>query len=109
MTKRRPWLIPLIVLASLLLAMALRWNVEASRVLDTGVVKWEKDRWTGRVWMTPYIVPKDLYTVSILASAPPEGGQNYAKRERDGLTVGWIIVTGSVGVWLIVALRKTLN
>lgn len=96
---RRLWAPPLILLVVLLLAFAFRWKVEATKSAGSGVVKWERDRWTARLWINVY----GRAAVKRLASPLPVGGEDYAKRERDQLTTGWLIAVAGTSVWLLVA------
>lgn len=98
---KRRWLLPVILLVVLFLALGFRWSIEASNTLNPGVVKWEKDRWTGRIWLK-------VYGPSFrerLVTPPPVEGEDYAKKERAWLTRGWVVATGGTAIWLLVSLR----
>lgn len=47
-------IIPALVLVLLLAAPLFRWETLASKTYDTGVVKWEKDKWSGSVVIRLY-------------------------------------------------------
>lgn len=49
--KYKKWMPPLIVIAALLLALVLRWHMEAYKNYDDGIVKYYRDTWTGNVWL----------------------------------------------------------
>lgn len=51
--KRLPK-IPTIIFLLLLLSLSFRWEVVASSTRGGEVRKWEKDRWTGSIWVNEY-------------------------------------------------------
>ena len=87
-------MIPLIVLVLLILLMVFRWDVQATKSYSWSVVKWEKDRWTGEVWLSRY---------------SPDGSEvtpTLHEEERIGpitiaLTVAWWVLVGADAIWLL--------
>lgn len=53
---KKPWVIPCVLLAALLLAWFFRWDYTASKTLDTAVLKWKTDRWTGQKWLEVHAI-----------------------------------------------------
>lgn len=52
MAKKYGW--PAIIMLALVLAMTFRYHIEATKTTDKTVLKWELDRWTGRLWLKTY-------------------------------------------------------
>lgn len=110
---RHRWVVLLIIFIFLLAAFAFRYNVEATKSVNEGVIKWEKDRWTGNVWVHCYLVTgKYTGKVTILSPAfdtdKPEYKEAYDKatRKRNLLTYGWFFSIGITIVWLAYELKR---
>jgi hypothetical protein len=53
-------MVPLVLLIALLLLMVFRWETIATKTVDSGVLKWERDRWTGDIWYSQYTYNKTI-------------------------------------------------
>lgn len=90
----RRYIIPLIILVILILLVAFRWDVQATKSYSWSVAKWEKDRWTGEVWLSRY---------------SPDGSEvtpTLHEEERIGpittaLTVAWWVLLAGDLAWLL--------
>jgi hypothetical protein len=92
---RKLTIVPLIIFVLLCSAWFFRWETVATKTYDSGVLKWDRDRWSGSTWA-------HLYSV--------EGN---AHKE---IEPGWLITTNATyiwigallidGVWLALAYRK---
>lgn len=94
MIYKRRWFIPLVIALVLLGAWFVRWDTVATKTYDTGVTKWEKDRWTGTIWMDVYVAQS-----SSKVSSGSEGATYIA-------TYIWEWALFIDGIWLALALRK---
>lgn len=133
MTRR--WLAPAVLLGLLLVAFAFRWDVEGKQTSGAGMVIWERDRWTGRVWSNvrgvsggqvaavDRLAGGDQSILNIIFPFPTEqrllardgavsleqvrkAQQAYALRERQVVTLGWFACTVAAAAWLILSLRS---
>lgn len=118
MLKRLAW--PAAILLVLMLSMAFRFNVEATKTYTNGVVKWERDRWTGRLWMKSY-GSKASETIVGEGNAPwkhlwavkktwSDGTSVLVDRvggmERQAYTYTWAGLVALNAVWLFYVWRK---
>lgn len=91
---------PLIIFALLISAIALRFNVEASKNNDIGVIQWERDRWTGDCWLKIYGVTNDgPANAMVLSSA---GNNEEALKLRSRLTLIWWGLVVADLLWLAI-------
>lgn len=91
---------PLVILALLISAMSLRYNVEASKTGDVGVIKWERDRWTGDCWLKIYGITKERPTNGMRLSS--EGDEDKAWQLRNRLTLIWWGLVVADLLWLTI-------
>lgn len=90
------WKKPLIFLLILLLVFMLRWDTEASKTSNDEVLKWERDRWTGDLWMNYYTPKGSGFILSSVERFVDAEGM------RKTLSDTWKMATGIVIVWLAV-------
>ena len=103
---KKVWLTPIIILALLFAAWALRWDYTATKTYDSGVVKWKIDRWTGQAWVELNIAKdwtiKDKPALPLLADDPWQKRQNVetAWKCAVGLSIFWLLYTIRIGPWI---------
>ena len=90
-------LIPIMIFILLIVAFAFRYNIEASKTESTGVIKWERDRWTGDLWLKAYVVDKDgVKDVVILSDSNGKDAsaedEKQAVNLKKSLTAIWSIL-----------------
>ncbi len=91
---KRPWIIPLVILALLVAAWTFRWDYGATKTLDSGVVKWKTDRWSGQGWREAYSLKSGQIEL------PDDQSYYYTNRV---LTTCWRVTFGASALWLIYA------
>lgn len=105
------WIIPVVILVVLIAAYAFRFNIEATKSIDTMVMKWECDRWTGDLWLKVYGVSK---TGGIAGMALADKGLGEKEQEREQkalhkrklLTYIWLALLIANSAWLVVVLIR---
>lgn len=114
-TFPRPWLTPLVVLIILLLAFAFRWDYNASKTYDWGVVKWKTDRWDGRKWAEVYeVMTSNGQSNSFVYEVPYDREGNLLKgdlrrsayKKRNLATAVWGTSVIGASIWLILVNRR---
>lgn len=114
---RYRWIVLLIIFIILLTAFAFRYNIEATKTVDHGIVKWEKDRWTGNVWVHYYVFAGNIRGGIMILSTDfdinkPEEREEYwdaygkAIRKRNLLTYVWCFTAGITAIWLACELKR---
>lgn len=102
--KRKRLFIPLVLLVIILLSSMFRWDIEATKTSDNLVLKWERDRWTGDLWLNVYSVkspgmilalPEQLWTVE---------KHEHALTKRRNLTKARNITAGVMVFWFVMEL-----
>lgn len=101
-----------ILLIVLILAGLSRWSVEAQSTSGGAVTKWQKDRWTGDVWLVRY--SGIGYSTEMLADLYSRGEatqeiNNQARQKRRAYTVAWRILLGLAGTWFTIEALKTTH
>ena len=101
MNKR--WIIPLVIIAVILLAGLFRYNIEATKTTDEGVIKWERDRWTGDLWVKVYGLRNSGRVIAVPEwteeqSAAIRRKEEYINLARDIILIGLIF-------WLLLELH----
>ena len=108
----KKWITPVIILAVLITGYALRFNIEASKTmpLEIGVVKWERDRWTGDLWVKFYGV-YETGSIARIGLAEKGLGEDEQKREQKALlkrkllTYIWLALLIANSAWLMIVLN----
>lgn len=103
---KRSWIIPLIVLILLALALAFRWDYNATKTYNDGVSKWKTDRWTRQGWI-------EVYSTNGVQGEAPTNAAAWAVADkpyiascwaaRKAWTTRWYAATGAALSWLFYA------
>ena len=104
--RGKRWVLPLVLLLVIVTASALRWDVEATKTYDTGVLKWERDRWTGDTWIKHY---GGWYAEATLALPPNALTQERVEKahvKMKTLSLARDILAGGMVLWLAVELLR---
>ena len=108
-----PVLLPLIVVIVLIILSLTRWTTVATKSYDWGVVKFERDRWTGQVFVSQY-----GYSYTQTLNREPDAAYDYDTQKWDShiasrilririiATVTWWILFVVAVIWLIIAWRR---
>lgn len=108
----KKWFLPLLILLILTGLGLTRWHYVASASSTSGgfvIVKFKKDRWTGRTWNEVYGISAatGAKATERLASPPPAEG---AENERDMLTYAYWANCALAAIWLWLAyFQPSLN
>lgn len=102
--RGKRWVLPLVLLLVIVTASALRWNEEASKTLEDGVLRWERDRWTGDLWLKGYLIKQS----GMVLAAPnvTEELNEKAMALKNNLTLARDILAGGMVLWLVVELIR---
>lgn len=105
---KRRWVIPLIVMVILLPLLIFRWEEVAFKTYTNSIAIFEKDRWTGQLYVSQYGGPDDtFYRI-------PEFAYDYSKKEWDidkaknifhkqkALTAAWWVLLAISAAWLLI-------
>lgn len=94
LTKLRPllknWIIPAVILCLILGACAFRYEQNASKSLDSYVIKWTTDRWTGDKWMTVY-GPEGVYETPLTGSNESWEMASNTMRAIAAIDITWLL------------------
>ncbi len=102
----RRWIIPLVILALLLTASVFRWQEMASKSIDDGVIKWERDRWTKDTWMNVYTIQQSGSKLAVPAQFYTEAKDEAARKKRDALSTSRDIAVGVMIIWLAIEIIR---
>ena len=102
--RGKRWVIPLVLLLVIVAASGLRWNEEASKTLEDGVLRWERDRWTRDLWVKGYYL--ELAGERLAVPDWTRSANERAWALRDNLTLARDILAGVTIFWLAVELLR---
>jgi len=92
-------MLPLIILAILILLMVFRWDAQATKTINTGVIKWKLDRWTGEYWAFVYSTQSGAFSIP---AGPEEDEEKIAiVKKTDVLNMLWLILFAGSVVWFV--------
>lgn len=101
--KRNSFCLLLLVIVA---ASCLRWDTEATKVIDHGVLKWERDRWTRDTWVTGYTVASTGMRLAVPADNWTQERQDAALQKLETVSTTRDILAGGMIIWLAVELLR---
>lgn len=102
--KRKRLFIPLLILVIILLSSMFRWDIEATKTTNNGVLKWEMDRWTGDLWVKYYSVKSSDTRLALPEQLWTAEKQEHALTKRRNLTKARNITAGVMVFWFVMEL-----
>lgn len=106
MIKNKRWLLPLVLLLVIVAASGLRWNQEATKTIDDGVIKWERDRWTGDLWLKGYTIGGSGVKLALRPSEWTEEKNDSAHSLMVALSRTRDILAGGMIFWMALELLR---
>ncbi len=109
------WIIPLVILVLLGTAWIFRWDYGATKTVDTGVIKWKVDRWTGQGWMEGYMFspesdnPELPPYINEIPIYPGVTDKDKAWKLRKQKSYIWIFATILTTGWLFTGYIKQIK
>lgn len=107
-----PILLPLIVVVILIILSLTRWTTVATKSHELGVLKFERDRWTGQVFVSQYGAAHLTFDKSPMEAYDHDAERwihhiaNRIMRIVTIATVTWWILFVIAVIWLIIAWRR---
>lgn len=102
--KRKRLFIPLLLLVIILLSSMFRWDIEATKTSDNLVLKWERDRWTGDLWVKFYSVKSSGMILALPEQLWAVEKHEHALTKRRNLTKARNITAGVMVFWFVMEL-----
>jgi hypothetical protein len=107
MDKRIRILVPLVIIIVLIILSLTRWTVLTTEKFYWGTMKYEKDEWTGYVFISKYgntptvIREPDMWKEPFEANARVKS-YNRIVRTKNLATAAWWVLLAVSAVWLLV-------
>lgn len=94
------------ILLMLILAMVFRYSTEAQRAEDINLFRWERDNWTGDVWMYYYTPSRSGVKLVSYSGNYHDSAFEEGMNTRNALTYIWFGINASILTWLLMELRQ---